>query len=55
MAKEKNEKEVYDLFNESDEKQDFYNESEIGLLLEDDEISDEEEAFMVGYMDYEEE
>ncbi|MDP1694521.1 MAG: hypothetical protein Q8L34_03195 [Candidatus Woesearchaeota archaeon] len=42
------------LFDELD-KDDFYNESEIELLLEDDEISDEEEAFMVGYMGFDEE
>jgi len=29
----------------------FYNEDEIEVLLEDDEISGEEEAFMKGYMD----
>ena len=32
----------------------FYSEEEIGSLLEDDEISDEEEAFMVGYMGFDE-
>ena len=54
MKKEKSESDIYELFDELD-KDDFYNEDEIGLLLEDDEISDEEEAFMVGYMSRDEE
>ncbi len=33
------------------EEDDFYTESEIETLLEDDEISASEEAFMRGYMD----
>ena len=33
------------------EEDDFYTEAEIETLLEDDEISDSEEAFMRGYMD----
>lgn len=32
------------------ENEDFYDESEIEILLEDDEISSAEEAFMRGYM-----
>ena len=31
--------------------EDFYTEEEIGLLLEDDEISSVEAAFMQGYID----
>jgi hypothetical protein len=33
---------------------DFYNEEEIETLLEDDEISSEEEAFMRGYIEFDE-
>ena len=33
------------------EEDDFYTEQEIEILLEDDEISASEEAFMRGYMD----
>ena len=33
---------------------DFYNEEEIEHLLEDDEISSEEEAFMRGYIEFDE-
>ncbi len=54
MSTKKDEKEMNNLFEEGDN-DDFYNEDEIELLLEDDEISDEEEAFMVGYMGSEEE
>ena len=49
------EKEMDELLDELDRSDDFYNEDDIELLLENDEISDEEEAFMVGYMDFEEE
>ena len=55
MKKEKSESDIYELFDELDKEEDFYNEDEIGLLLEDDEISDEEEAFMLGYMGLDEE
>lgn len=55
MKKEKIESDRNELFDELDKEEDFYNESEIELLLEDDEISDEEEAFMVGYMGFDEE
>ena len=54
IRNKKIERERSELFDELD-KDDFYNEDEIGLLLEDDEISDEEEAFMVGYMGFDEE
>ncbi|HLC72320.1 MAG TPA: hypothetical protein VJH37_01940 [Candidatus Nanoarchaeia archaeon] len=50
MKKEKSESDGYELFDELDKEEDFYNKDEIGSLLEDDEISDEEEAFMLGYM-----
>ena len=50
MKKEKSESDIYELFDELDKEEDFYNKDEIGSLLEDDEISDEEEAFMLGYM-----
>gem|GEM_PF-1602965 len=54
MSTKKEEKEMYEIFDELGN-DDFYSEDEIELLLEDDEISDEEEAFMVGYMGSEEE
>lgn len=54
IKNEKRERHENELFDELD-KNDFYNENEIELLLEDDEISDEEEAFMVGYMGLDEE
>ena len=38
-------------YREHEDRNDFYNEAEIESLLEDDEISTEEEAFMRGYMD----
>jgi len=44
-----------ELFDNQDDTDDFYSEDEIELLLEDDEISDEEEAFMMGYMSLDEE
>ncbi len=49
--RERQENELFDGF----DKDDFYSEDEIELLLEDDEISDEEEAFMIGYMGFDEE
>ena len=52
MATKKSEKEQ--LFEGQDKSDDFYNEEDIELLLENDEISDEEEAFMMGYMDFDE-
>ncbi len=52
--KDRTKKEMYELFDELEENDDFYSENEIGSLLEDDEISDEEEAFMMGYMDLDE-
>lgn len=55
MIAKKNRTEEMELFEELDSKGDFYNEDEIELLLEDDEISDEEEAFMMGYMNFDEE
>ena len=39
---------------EKDIDDDFYNEEEIEHLLEDDEISSEEEAFMRGYIEFDE-
>ena len=54
IKNEKRERDGYELFDEF-YNDDFYNEDEIGLLLEDDEISEEEEAFMVGYMGFNEE
>ncbi len=39
---------------EKDIGDDFYNEEEIEHLLEDDEISSEEEAFMRGYIEFDE-
>lgn len=54
MATKKSEKEKEQLFDERDRSDDFYNEEDIELLLENDEISDEEEAFMMGYMDFDE-
>ncbi|MBI1972821.1 hypothetical protein HYS50_02345 [Candidatus Woesearchaeota archaeon] len=44
-----------ELFEGYDDSDDIYNEDEIELLLEDDEISEEEEAFMMGYIDFDEE
>ena len=49
-------KKVIYLESEIDEgikEEDFYNDNEIEVLLEDDEISPGEEAFMRGYLDYE--
>ena len=53
MVRERREEEAELL--EELESDDFYNENEIELLLEDDEISDEEEGFMFGYIDRDEE
>ena len=44
-------KALNDPFEELYPSDNFYDEDEIELLLEDDEISDEEEAFMAGYID----
>jgi hypothetical protein len=55
MATKRNEREMDELFEERERSDDFYNEDDIELLLENDEISDEEEAFMMGYMDFDEE
>jgi len=38
-------------FDEASPDDDFYDLEEIGCLLEDDEISSEEEGFMLGYME----
>lgn len=51
VKKEPELREPEELFTDEDTYDTFYKEDEIESLLEDDEISDEEEAFMMGYID----